>query len=42
MLRVTTLYSASAVATAAYYTRYLADADAEVVGPSWLLDQLVE
>src|SRR5262245_8972023 len=32
MLRVTTLYAASAVATAAYYTRYLADAPGEVPG----------
>jgi conjugative relaxase-like TrwC/TraI family protein len=35
MLRVTTLYASSAVATAAYYTRYLADAPGE--GPGrWL------
>ena len=32
MLRVTTLYAASAVATAAYYTRYLAEAPGEAPG----------
>jgi conjugative relaxase-like TrwC/TraI family protein len=32
MLRVTTVYAASAVATAAYYTRYLADAPGEEPG----------
>src|SRR5215831_14335897 len=32
MLRVTTLYSSSAVATAAYYTRYLAQAPGEEPG----------
>jgi conjugative relaxase-like TrwC/TraI family protein len=35
MLRVTTLYASSAVATAAYYTRYLAGAPAEEPG-RWL------
>ena len=35
MLRVTTLYASSAVATAAYYTRYLADAPGEEPG-RWL------
>jgi len=35
MLRVTTLYAASAVATAAYYTRYLAEAPGEAPG-RWL------
>jgi conjugative relaxase-like TrwC/TraI family protein len=35
MLRVTTLYATSAVATAAYYTRYLADAPGEEPG-RWL------
>ena len=35
MLRVTTLYAASAVATAAYYTRYLAEAPGEEPG-RWL------
>jgi conjugative relaxase-like TrwC/TraI family protein len=35
MLRVTTLYASSAVATAAYYTRYLADAPGEEPG-HWL------
>jgi hypothetical protein len=38
MLRVTTLYAASAVATATYYTRYLADAPGEEPG-RWLGDQ---
>ena len=33
MLRVTTLYALSAVATAAYYTRYLADAPGRGAGP---------
>ena len=32
MLRVTTLYAASAVARVAYYTRYLADAPGEEPG----------
>ena len=32
MLRVTTLYASSAVATAAYYTRYLAQAPGEEPG----------
>ncbi len=32
MLRVTTLYASSAVATAAYYTRYLAEAPGEEPG----------
>jgi conjugative relaxase-like TrwC/TraI family protein len=32
VLRVTTLYASSATATAAYYTRYLADAPGEVPG----------
>ena len=32
MLRVTTLYAASAVSTAAYYTRYLADTPGEEPG----------
>jgi conjugative relaxase-like TrwC/TraI family protein len=32
MLRVTTLYASSAVATAAYYTRYLAEAPGEQAG----------
>ena len=32
MLRVTTMYAASAVASAAYYTRYLADAPGEEPG----------
>jgi hypothetical protein len=32
MLRVTTLYASSAVATAAYYTRYLAGAPGEQPG----------
>jgi conjugative relaxase-like TrwC/TraI family protein len=35
MLRVTTLYASSAAATAAYYTRYLADAPGEEPG-RWL------
>ena len=35
MLRVTTLYASSAVASAAYYTRYLADAPGEEPG-RWL------
>ena len=35
MLRVTTLYASSAVATAAYYTRYLACAPGEEPG-RWL------
>ena len=35
MLRVTTLYASSAVATAAYYTRYLAEAPGEEPG-RWL------
>ena len=35
MLRVTTLYASSAVATAAYYTRYLAGAPGEAPG-RWL------
>src|SRR5262245_14106942 len=35
MLRVTTLYASSAVATAAYYTRYLAQAPGEEPG-RWL------
>ena len=38
MLRVTTLYAASAAATAAYYTRYLAEAPGEVPGV-WTGDQ---
>ena len=32
MLRVTTLYASSAMATAKYYTRYLIDAPGEVPG----------
>jgi hypothetical protein len=32
VLRVTTLYASSAVATATYYTRYLAEAPGEVPG----------
>ena len=32
MLRVTTLYASSAMATAAYYTRYLAEAPGEEPG----------
>ena len=35
MLRVSTLYASSGVATAAYYTRYLADAPGEEPG-RWL------
>ena len=38
MLRVTTLYAASAAATAEYYTRYLALAPGEVPGV-WTGDQ---
>jgi conjugative relaxase-like TrwC/TraI family protein len=38
MLRVTTLYASSAVATAQYYTRYLTDAPGEVPG-QWTGDQ---
>jgi conjugative relaxase-like TrwC/TraI family protein len=40
MLRVTTLYASSALATAAYYTRYLAQAPGEVAG-EWCGDQAV-
>ena len=38
VLRVTTFYAASAAATAAYYTRYLAEAPGEVPGV-WTGDQ---
>ena len=38
MLRVTTLYASSAVATADYYTRYLTNAPGEVPGV-WCGDQ---
>jgi len=41
MLRVTTLYASSAVATAAYYTRYLAEAPGEEPGV-WGGQQAVE